>query len=177
MSFKIALLVIKYQTEVLKLSITSAKVLSRLLSQMGFGRNITATFVVFSWHWTESNRKQKSYFTVAWPCPGTTGQEKKCFGPISASGAPRRDKQEFSWCQTARIQSMILHTGSHGGGTFPLNCKKKRCLTWRKTSAANTFLETPRRLVVFFPAILLLWKSGTVKNRSNFFMEYTEVLY
>lgn len=45
-SFKIALLVIKYQTKVLKLSITSAKILSRLLSQTGFGRNTTATFVV-----------------------------------------------------------------------------------------------------------------------------------
>lgn len=143
---------------------------------MGFGRNIITTFVVSSWHQTVSKRKQKSYFTVAWLCPGTTGQEKKCFGPISASGAPRRDKQEFSWCQTARIQSMILHTGSHGGGTLPLNCREKRCLTGHKTSAANTFLGTPRRLGVFFLGILLLQKSGTVKNWSNLFMGYIEVL-
>jgi len=45
-SFRIALLVIKYQTKVLKLSVTSAKVLSRLLSQMCLGRNRTAAFVV-----------------------------------------------------------------------------------------------------------------------------------
>lgn len=51
---------------------------------------------------------------------------------------------------------MILHTGSHGGGTLPLNCREKRCLTWHKTRAANTFLETPRRLGFFLLHMLLL---------------------
>lgn len=121
-----------------------------------------------SWYWTASNRKQKSYLTVAWLCPGTTGQEKKCFGPISASGAPKRDKQEFSWCQTARIQSMILHTGSHGGGTLPLNCKEKRYLIWHKSRAANTFPETSERLGGFLLHVLLLKEHEQSKTCQTF---------
>lgn len=49
LSFKIALLVIKYQTKVLKLSVTSTKILPRMLSQMSLGRNITAMLVGNIW--------------------------------------------------------------------------------------------------------------------------------
>lgn len=126
------------------------------------------------------NRKQESYFTVAWPCPGTTGQEKKCFGPIRASGAPRRDKQEFSWCQTARIQSMILHTGSHGGGSLPLNCRKRKKHWHNFRSLLQTLpLNTTGKLAWSPPTFfspLLSWKSSADNNCSNLLMEYTEIL-
>lgn len=71
---------------------------------------------------------------------------------------------------------MTLHTGSHGGGTLPLNCREKISLTWLKTRAANTFLETPGRFGVFFIACVAIKRSGTVKNRSNLFIGYIEIL-
>ena len=66
------------------------------------------------------NRQRRindTYFTVAWACPGITGQDRKYFGPRSASGVPKRARHELSWRQTARAQSTVLHTGSQGEGT------------------------------------------------------------
>lgn len=75
-----------------------------------------------SWPWLYAKqRRDGTYFTVTWGCPGTTGQDRKDFGPRSASGVPRRARQELSWRQTATAQSTVLHTGSQGGGAWPLN--------------------------------------------------------
>lgn len=71
-------------------------------------------------------RRNDTHFTVAWAWPGTTGQDRKYFGPRSASGVPKRARQELSWRHTASAQSTVLHTGSQGEGTWPLNWRDRQ---------------------------------------------------